>query len=65
MKFRKFVWNQGVTNLNYFYYDYYSQKNINSKITSTMSCVEEKDQRSVGKLVLEVATIVNLWFAAR
>ena len=50
MKFRKFVWNQGVTNLNYFYYDYYSQKNINSKITSTMSCVEGKDQRNVGNL---------------
>ena len=50
IKFRKFVWNQGVTNLNYFYYDYYSQKTINSKITSTMSCVEGKDQRNVGNL---------------
>ena len=50
MKFKEFVWNQGVTNLNYFYYDYYSQKTINSKITSTMSCVEGKDQRNVGNL---------------
>ena len=43
IKFRKFVWNQGVTNIYYYdNYDYYSQKTINAKITSAMLCVQQE-----------------------